>query len=139
MRSQNNDMVATGYGIGGLSKRAEVNIETIRYYERIGLMPAPPRSEGGQRIYDDEHFKRLAFIRRNRQLGFSLGDIRALLAVVGKNEYGCDAVRDLIVAHLANIRQKIADLRQMERALKNMASQCESGSVPDCPVLETLS
>ena len=132
-------MALMGYGIGALSKRTEVNIETIRYYERIGLMPAPPRSDGGQRVYDDEHVKRLAFIRRNRQLGFSLGDIRALLAVVGKDEYGCDAVRDLIVAHLVNIRQKIADLRQMERALKDMAAQCDSGRVPDCPILETLS
>lgn len=125
--------------IGTLSKRTGVNIETIRYYERIGIMPAPPRTEGGQRVYDHGHLQRLAFIRRSRELGFSLDDIRALLKLVDGGDYTCGEVRDMTVAHIADVRKKIADLRRMERVLKDMAAKCEGGDVPQCPIVEALS
>ncbi|HEX9808792.1 MAG TPA: helix-turn-helix domain-containing protein [Alphaproteobacteria bacterium] len=132
-------MTSAGYGIGTLSTRTGVNIETIRYYERIGLMPAPPRTEGGQRVYDAGHLKRLAFIRRSRELGFSLDDIRALLRLVDGGDYTCGEVHQMTLAHISDIRRKIADLRRMERVLKEMAAKCEGGDVPDCPILEALS
>ena len=128
-----------GLGIGAVSERSRVNIETIRYYERIGLMPAPPRSQGNQRIYDGEHLKRLVFIRRARELGFSLEDIRGLLQLMDCGDYTCGDVCDVANDHIAEIRRKIADLRRMEKVLKEMASQCERGDLPECPILEALS
>jgi len=139
MSRQYKHMTSAGYGIGTLSTRTGVNIETIRYYERIGLMPAPPRTEGGQRVYDAGHLKRLAFIRRSRELGFSLDDIRALLRLVDGGDYTCGEVHQMTLAHISDIRRKIADLRRMERVLKEMAAKCEGGDVPDCPILEALS
>ena len=125
--------------IGMLSRRTGVNIETIRYYERIGIMPAPPRSHGGHRIYDAGHLKRLAFIHRSRELGFSLDEVRALLALVDGGDYTCGEVHAMTMAHVADIRGKIADLRRMERVLTDMAARCEGGDIPDCPVLDALS
>ena len=129
----------TRRGIGALSKRTGVNIETIRYYERIGVMPAPLRTEGGQRVYDDDHIKRLSFIRRCRALGFSLDDIRALLKLVDGGDHTCGEVHDMTVTHIADIRAKITDLKRMEQVLKDMAARCAGGDVPDCPILEALS
>ena len=128
-----------GLAIGELSRRTGVNIETIRYYERIGIMPNPPRTEGGQRVYGESHMKRLTFVRRGRELGFSLDDIRALLGLVDGGEFTCGEVKDLTVAHIGDIRRKIADLRRMEKVLKEIASKCDGGDVPDCPILEVLS
>lgn len=125
-------------GIGKLSKRTGVNIETIRYYERIGMMPAPPRSAGGHRLYDDMHLKRLAFIRRSRELGFSIEEIRRLLGLVDGGEHSCGEVRDMALEHVAEIQRKIADLQRMEFILEDMASRCEGGTVPNCPILEEL-
>ena len=132
-------MAPAGYGIGVLSARTGVNIETIRYYERIGVMPEPPRSEGGQRVYDTGHLERLAFIRRSRELGFSLDEIRALLSLVDGGDYTCGEVHDMTLTHIADIRRKIADLRRMERVLNDMAAKCDGGDVPECPILEALS
>lgn len=132
-------MRVAGYGIGTLSTHTGVNVDTIRYYERIGIMPAPPRSEGGQRIYDIEHLKRLAFIRRSRELGFSLDEIRELLRLVDGGDYTCGEVQEMTLAHIADIRRKIADLRRMERVLKDMAAKCDGGDVPECPILDALS
>ena len=139
MRRHAKHISTTGYGIGALSKRAEVNIETIRYYERIGVMPQPPRTAGGQRVYDSRHLKRLAFVRRSRELGFSLDEIRALLRLVDGGDYTCGEVHEMTLAHIADIRHKLADLRRMARVLKAMAAKCEGGDVPDCPILEALS
>ena len=83
---------AAGYSIGQLAERTSVNLETIRYYERIGLMPAPPRTEGGHRVYDRNHLKRLGLIRRSRELGFSIEEIRALLRLVDGGDYTCAEV-----------------------------------------------
>lgn len=124
--------------IGPLSKRAQVNIETIRYYEREKLLPAPPRSDSGYRLYGEDHLHRLVFIRRSRELGFSLDEIRNLLRMVDGG-YTCGEVQQLTLEHLASIRRKLADLRRLERTLKTVASQCDGGTVPHCPVIDALS
>jgi len=130
---------ATRFGIGALSERTGVNVETVRYYERIGMLPKPPRTEGGHRVYDDRHVKRLAFIRRCRELGFSLDDIRLLLKLVDGGDYTCAEVKAMTLDHAKTIRRKIADLRRMERVLKEMAAQCDGGDVPECPIVDALS
>lgn len=129
---------AKGIGIGELSKRTGVHIETIRYYERSGVMPKPPRSESGQRIYDETFVRRLSFVSRSRQLGFSLDEIRSLLGLVDEHEYTCADVRELTLKHAAEARRKIADLKKLERTLKDMAAQCHGERVPDCPIVDAL-
>lgn len=124
--------------IGRLAEGTGVNVETIRYYERIGMMPAPPRTAGGQRRYDESHLRRLTFVRRCRELGFPLDEIRALLALVDGGDFGCDDVRDMAVRHLDAVRRRIADLRAMERTLDTMVTACTGGSVPDCPIIDAL-
>lgn len=121
-----------------LAKRTGCNLETIRYYEKIGLMPEPPRTGGGYRAYDREHLKRLAFIRRSRELGFSLEEIRSLLGLVDGGDYTCAEVRDMTLRHSADVRRKIADLRRLERSLKQMAAQCSGDTVPKCPIIDVL-
>ena len=125
-------------GIGALSKRTGCNIETIRYYERISLLPAPARTEGGHRSYTDEHTKRIRFIRRGRELGFTLEEVRGLLALVDGGDFTCEEVRALTLEHLDEVREKVADLRRLERVLKTMAAQCLGGSVPECPIVDAL-
>ncbi len=124
--------------IGKLAARTGVNIETIRYYERIGMIPPPPRSAGGQRRYDEIHLRRLAFVRRCRELGFPLDQIRALLDLVDGGDYTCAEVREATVRQLEAVRARIADLRIMERTLDAMAAACAGGSVPDCPIIDAL-
>lgn len=126
------------FPIGELSRATGVNIETIRYYEKIGMLPSPPRTEGGRRVYGWQHKQTLAFIRRGRELGFTLGEIRALLDLGGPSDAPCADVREIAAKHLADIRAKIADLRKLERLLASTISQCEIGNSPACPVLEIL-
>ncbi len=125
--------------IGELSRRTGCNVETVRYYERVGVMPKPPRTEGGHRCYPVEQVKRLVFVRRGRELGFTLDQIRGLLKFVDTGNFGCSDVKALTDEHLAELRKKIADLRRMERVLKEMAAQCDGGQVPECPILDALS
>lgn len=127
------------FSIGALSRCTGCNIETIRYYEKCGLLPAPPRTEGGHRLYGEDHLKRLVFIRRSRELGFSVDEIRALLGLVDAGTYTCGQVKALTVEHLQNIREKINDLRRLEKTLAEISSQCEGGTVPKCPVIDALS
>ena len=127
------------FPIGVLSAKTRVNIETIRYYERIELMPAPPRTEGRQRVYDTSHLKRLTFIRRTRELGFSVEEIRGLLRLVDGGSYTCAEVNEITVQHLDDIHRKVADLKKLSRVLGNMASQCSKGQVPECPIIDALS
>ena len=128
----------TGYAIGELSTQTGVKIETIRYYERIGVMPEPDRTQGGNRQYDHEQLKRLFFIRRCRNLGFGLDEIRALLKMVDAHDFTCSDVHDMTIAHLESIRTKLADLERLERVLQQMASECSTGDVPSCPIIDTL-
>lgn len=123
--------------IGKLAAETGVNIETIRYYERVGLIAAPPRTQGRHRVYDEYHAQRLTFIRRSRELGFSIDDIRTLLAFSdGKQD--CPA-RELSLNHLSNVRGKIASLRKLERALKGMTDACKPGDQTSCPIFDALS
>lgn len=124
--------------IGVLSKRTGCNIETIRYYERIGIMPDPPRTEGGHRDYDEDHLRRLAFIRRGRELGFTLDQIRGLLGLVAGGELTCAEVKQVTLSHMGDIRAKISDLKKLERVLADMASKCEGGKVPECPIIDVM-
>ena len=132
-------MRAQHFPIGALSARTGVNIETIRYYERIGVMPAPPRTEGRQRVYDEDHVKRLTFIRRGRELGFTLDQIRDLLGLVRGRDLTCAEVKAMTAEHVAEIRGKVNDLRRLERVLNELAARCHGKEVPDCPLVEALS
>ena len=123
---------------GVLSKRTGCNIETVRYYERVGLMPDPERSEGGHRLYAEEHVRRLQFIRRCRGLGFAVEEIRALLGLVDRRDYTCAEVRDITIAHVDEIRRKIGDLRRLERTMDAMIKECDGGAVPQCPIIDAL-
>ncbi|NNE06705.1 MAG: helix-turn-helix domain-containing protein [Xanthomonadales bacterium] len=123
---------------GKLAKLARVNAETVRYYEKQGLMPEPPRSQGGHRVYGPSHVKRLAFIRRCRELGFNLGEIRGLLKLVDGGTLTCGEVLARTNEHIADIQAKIRDLEEMERSLTRMASQCSGKAIPDCPIVEKL-
>jgi MerR family mercuric resistance operon transcriptional regulator len=124
--------------IGPLSEKTGCNIETIRYYERIGMMPKPPRTAGGHRVYREEHLKRLTFIRRSRELGFTLDQVRNLLLLVDGDDFTCDEVKTMTLEHADNVHRKINDLKKLERVLKDMVSQCDRGDVPDCPVIDAL-
>jgi len=125
--------------IGELSTRTGVNIETIRYYERIGLIPAPPRKNGRQRIYDESHVRRLKFVRRSRELGFALDDIRTLLVLADRGEQACSETKEMTVRRLADVRGKIISLRKLERALRQMTDACRPGRQSSCPILDALS
>ena len=128
-----------GLTIGRLAALSGVNLETVRYYERIGLMPAPGRSAGGHRVYDEPHSRRLSFIRRGRELGFGIEAIRALLALAEPGRRSCHDVRAVAGARLDEVRAKLADLARLEAILAQTVSACESHeSAPACPVLEML-
>lgn len=124
--------------IGLVSKRTGCNIETVRYYERVGLLPAPVRSPGGYRLYGDEHLKRLTFVRRARSLGFSIDEVRTLLKLADERKRPCAEVRVVAAAHLEDVRAKIADLRAMERVLSETVARCADGKQSDCPLIEAL-
>ena len=123
---------------GELARRTGANLETVRYYEKIGLLPPPPRTASGYRSYDDAHEQRLGFVLRARELGFSLDEIRALLRLADEREQPCAEASQLASTHLADVRAKIADLRRMERVLKDVVAQCGDGTRADCPLIETL-
>ncbi len=126
------------YPIGAMSRETGVNIETIRYYERIALMPKPDRTAGGNRQYTHDHLKRLAFIKRSRELGFSIDEIRAMLKMVDQDGVSCGEVHAMTIEHLGSVKEKIRRLRKLEQALTGMAAECEKGDLPDCPIIETL-
>ena len=121
-----------------LASRSRCNIETIRYYEKVGMLPDPPRSAAGYRLYSEHHVARLRFILRARELGFSLEDIRGLLDPIDGGTQTCAEVKAKTERHLADVRTRIADLRRIERVLAQTAEQCSGNAVPECPVLEAL-
>lgn len=124
--------------IGELAGRTGVNIETIRYYERAGLLAAPRREANNYRDYADEHRRRLVFIRRARNLGFTVEQIRTLLSMADGGGQSCATVQALGETHLRDVRARIADLRHMETVLEDLVSSCESDSTPDCSMLDSL-
>src|SRR5258708_7251853 len=123
---------AARIAIGALSQRTGTNVETIRYYERAGLMPAPGRSPGGYRLYGTEQLKRLIFIRRARGLRFSIDEVRTLLRLADERNRPCAEVRVVAEAHLADVRTKIADLKVMERVLRETVARCADGTGSHC-------
>jgi len=125
-------------GIGEMSRQTGVGIETIRYFEKIGMMPAPERSEGGNRRYNTEHLQRLFFINRCRQIGFNQSEIKALLSMVDVKGVTCAEVHSITIEHIADIKKKIRDLRKLEKVLTQMANECSRGDIPECPIIETL-
>ena len=124
--------------IGELARRSGSKVETIRYYERCGILPRPTRSEGGHRMYGTAHVMRLGFVRRARDLGFTLEEVRALLSLVDQEDHACAEARDLAARHLTTVRARLADLRRMEAVLAGMIACCEDEAAPECPLIETL-
>jgi len=123
---------------GKLAKRFGCHLETVRYYEKIGLLPPPTRSAGGHRLYQIDDQRRLRFILRGRELGFSIAELRGLLSLVDSHDYTCGEIFDLTIDHLGSVRQKIADLKRLERTLARISNECSGGAVPECPVIDAL-
>lgn len=126
------------FTIGDLSRRTGVNIETIRYFEKVGIIAAPPRTEGGHRVYDENHFRMLGFIRRARELGFTPKEVRAIVNLGGPGKACCDEVREIATHHLEQVRSKIADLTQLELLFASTIERCAGGTAPDCAVIDML-
>ena len=128
-----------GFSIGELGRLTGCRVVTIRYYEGIGILPAPERTAGGHRVYGHAHLERLTFIRKGRQLGFSLDSIRRLLTLSGRSpDAPCAEADRIAVSHLAEVRGKIADLKALETVLVRALEDCGRTSVEDCQVLDTL-
>jgi MerR family mercuric resistance operon transcriptional regulator len=127
-----------GHSIGELARRTGVHIETIRYFEKVGLLDTPGRTEGGHRVYTDHHVRALSFIKRARELGFTPNEVRAILNLGGPGKACCDEVQEIAVHHLEQVRSKMADLARLERLLASTVEQCSGGHVPDCPVIDML-
>lgn len=123
--------------IGKLGEKTGVNVETIRYYEKIGLLPEPERTQAGYRQYGDNHLRRLHFIRRGRDLGFSIEAIRELLRLAGHPEYPCHNADRMAVEHLAEVERKIAELERLRHALSEMIN-CQAHTVAECRIIDAL-
>jgi len=129
---------AETFAIGEVSRLCGVNIETIRYYERTKMLPAPPRTASGRRVYSAMELRILFFIRRSRELGFSPTEIRALLRLGAPGRASCSEVKEIAAHHLEGIRAKLGDLKKLERLLAKTVARCSGKAVPDCPVLDIL-
>jgi Cu(I)-responsive transcriptional regulator len=125
--------------IGDLAKATDTKVETIRYYERVGLLPAPARTRGNYRSYSSEQLDRLSFIRRARGLGFSLSQVRGLLRLSDQRRRSCEAVDAIAREHLAEVDSKIADLAALRCELDRIISQCGHSTVAECRIIEALS
>jgi MerR family mercuric resistance operon transcriptional regulator len=124
--------------IGVLARRTGCHIETIRFYEKIGILPKPRRTESGRRVYGPDQVRRLSFIRRTRELGFTLDEVRALLRLANARDVPCSEVKGMAIAHRADIKAKIADLRKLQKVLDALITECEAGDQSSCPLIETL-
>jgi len=128
-----------GVTIGRLSAATGVKIETIRYYERAGLINPPARTEGNYRSYGSDDIARLGFIRRTRDLGFTLEEVRALLDLASERDRSCNEIDALATQHLAEVDRKIEDLVALRRQLFAAISTCSGGTVAECRILEAFS
>lgn len=124
--------------IGALARATDTKVETIRYYERERLLPVPARTSGNYRAYGVEHLNRLSFIRRSRDLGFSLDQVRALLNLADQRDRPCEAVDAIALKHLAEVDRKIADLQALRHELDSMITHCR-GTIAECRIIESLS
>jgi len=132
-------MTGAQLAIGDLAKTTGTKVETIRYYERIGLLPAPARTASNYRAYSRDHLARLSFIRRARDLGFSIEHVRELLGLADDRSRSCEAVDALAREHLAEVERKITDLRALRRELDGLIGQCRRGTIAECRIIEALS
>lgn len=128
------------FSIGQLARQAGCKVETVHYYEKTGLMPEPPRTEGGHRCYALGHVKRLNFIRRSRELGFSIEQIRELLRFIDEPDHYCGEIKAMAMQKAREAQQKINDLERLKAGLNQMVAQCkgEGYSMDDCPIIEAL-
>ena len=124
--------------IGALAKATDTKVETVRYYENIGLLPPPARTTANYRDYGSDHLARLSFIRRARNLGFTLKALRELLELSDNEDQSCEAVDDIANRHLAEIDQKIDDLTTLRSELDRLIGACQHGTVGECKIIETL-
>jgi Cu(I)-responsive transcriptional regulator len=131
-------MVSGILKIGNLAKATDTKVETIRYYEHVGLLAAPARTAGNYRAYRAEHLNRLSFIRRARDLGFSIDQVRTLLNLSDQKQRSCEAVDAIAREHLAEVERKIADLTVLRRELKELIDQCRQGTIAECRIVEAL-
>jgi len=132
------DSQALALSIGELSRRTGCNIQTIRYYEQIGLLAAPPRTEGGQRRYGRASVRHLSFIRHARDLGFDIAAIHELIALAGEPDRPCADADRIASAQLETVKSKIAGLKLLQMELERMLHACAHGTISDCRVVETL-
>ncbi|KRR14928.1 MerR family transcriptional regulator [Bradyrhizobium jicamae] len=132
-----------GLKIGALAKRTGTNAPTIRYYEEIGLLRSADRQAGGQRVYSDADVKRLTFIRRCREFGFSIEQVRSLVELMQDPTQSCVHARDLAQEHLIAVRAKLAELKALERSIAAFVASCDAscagGPGPECVILDDLS
>ncbi len=126
------------FKIGRLAKNANCQVETVRFYEKNGLMPKPDRTESGHRVYGREHEKRLRFIRRSREMDFSLDEIRFLLRAVEDDNPSCADVEKFSKKHLSLIQDKIRELKAMEKTMKSLLNECQGNRAPGCPLIDVL-
>jgi len=124
--------------IGRLAKETGSKVQTIRYYEDIGLLPAPPRTAGNHRVYDERHVRRLSFIRHSRELGFSLDAIREMLTLSDLPDRPCETVDRIAQIHLDEVMEKIARLTSLKTELERMISRCKGGRISECRIIEVL-
>ena len=124
--------------IGKVALETGLNIETIRYYEKLGIVPEPERTTGGNRIYSEELVMRLLFIKRSRALGFGLNEISELLDMVDGNRFTCGDIHTITVRHLRKIEEKMADLKRLHTALGTMAAECTKSDISDCPIIDRM-
>ncbi|MEE8426740.1 MAG: MerR family DNA-binding protein [Woeseiaceae bacterium] len=124
--------------IGKLAALCDCPVETIRYYEKIGLLPLPARESNGYRHYGTRHYKWLLFIIRSRGLGFSQDEVRRLTDLAHNDEPACHDVHELLVAHITDVRSRIRELKRMQRSLLKLKTKCQDGTLNDCPVIDDL-
>jgi Cu(I)-responsive transcriptional regulator len=126
------------FTIGDMSKATATKIETIRYYEKIGLLPEPARTTSNYRDYGHGELGRLSFIRRARDLGFSLDQVRAMLSISGDRSRDCAGIDRIAKEHLLEVDRKLADLTSLRKELKAVIDSCDGGIVADCRIIEAL-
>ena len=137
--SAGNESEVMALTIGDLGKATGTKVETVRYYEKIGLLPKPPRTGGNYRDYGEAELGRLSFIRRARDLGFSLDQVRALLKLSDDRSHDCAGIDRIAEAHLLEVDRKLADLKALRRELKAVIDSCDGGTIAECRIVEALS
>lgn len=131
-------MATSGITRGDLARRTGVNAETIRYFERIGVLATPLRTKAGHRVYDRDHVRALSFIRKAKGLGFSSAEVRTLVELGGPGKANCGDVREIAAHHLEHVRTKIADLVEIERLLAMTIERCSGRPDAECAVIDMI-